>query len=196
MTDDPDFEKWVQQWAAAEEEMAKEKPVQSEPKMKSSYFTGTPAEYEMSEPDFAQDDWHDIYQRAMEIDYSEDNLILDNVAYMGNEGFGKEMPKGKAPACGGKKVYTQNPIHFASVGNDQQNDDGRTRVTDNWSDGEELRELDYIKRQVEAMEREFHKADVMKKSDRSKLQTELKDIRDRVKELSEKLTSNPQTDLA
>jgi hypothetical protein len=201
---DDNFEKWMQQWAAASEEIAKETPnvapSQPEPN-RASYFTGTPAEYDFvdnTEDGSGGDDWLNIYQRAMEIDYSQgDNLITDaaNVAYMGDEGYGKQIVQGTS-SSGGKKVFTQNPIHFASVGNDQENEDGRVRVTNNWNDGKELQELDDIKKQVEAMERKVHESDILsKKAERSKFQSQLENLRTRVKQLSEKLTSDPQDDL-
>lgn len=197
---DDNFEKWIQQWAAASEEIAKEKPnIPLQPELnKVSYFTGTPAEYDFVDNSDPESDWIDIYKRAMEIDYSQgDNLISDstNVAYMGSEGYGKQVVQGTS-ATGGKKVFTQNPIHFASVGNDQENDDGRVRVTNNWNDGKELQELADIKKQVEAMERKMHEFDVLnKKNDKNKIQAQLENLRNRVKQLSEKLTSTPQNDL-
>lgn len=189
-----DFEKWVDLWAKAEEELANEKPVPKVEK-KVSYFSGMPSDQDFVDPE-TNDGWNAIYKRAMEVDYNQD-LITDavNIAYAGNEGYGKQIPTGTPPKPG-KTTYTQNPINFTSVGNDQENDSGKTRVTDNWSDGDELRELDEIKKQVEAMERKFHDADVTKKSDKGTIHTQLENLRERVKKLSEKIQSNPQTDLA
>ena len=204
MDDRENFEKWCAQWDQAQKEIAAEQPQkQVEPEApRGSYFTGTPAsvDYDFdpnSEEGAIADDWHSLYQRAMEVDYSDEGLLTDavNVAYMGSEGYGKEMPKGTPPSPGGKKVYTNQPVHFASVGNDQQDDEDRTRVTQNWNDGDDLLELDDVKRRVEAMERKFHDADVLDKPDRSKIQNELKSLRERVKKLSEKVQSNPQDDL-
>lgn len=197
--DQTDFEKWMTCWDNAQKEIAAEQPpVAQESPLRTSYFTGAPSHGDYhQEDDVDGSDWHNIYHRAMEIDYREDGLITDavNVAYMGSEGYGKHIEQGTPPTPGGKKVYTNNPIHFASVGTDQESEDGPVRVTKNWSDGEELRELDYIKRQVEQLERRYHDADVLKQSQKTKLESELSGLRERVKKLSEKLTPTPQTDL-
>ena len=56
--------------------------------------------------------------------------------------------------------------------------------------------VDIIKKQVEAMERKMHEFDVLnKKNDKNKIQAQLENLRNRVKQLSEKLTSTPQNDL-
>ncbi len=204
---DDDFEKWVNAWANAEQELAKERldnpEPEPEPPVRTSFFSNFPSDQDYQgsdndDPD-GNSDWNNLYSRAMEIDYSQpETLITDsaNVAYMGSEGYGKEIPKGNPPTAGGKKVYTNNPINFSSVGNDQQDDDGRVRVTKNWSDGEELQELSDISRRVEEMERRVHGADVLKKKDSfGKLRTQLESLRKRVRQLSEKIVSNPQDDL-
>jgi Mg2+ and Co2+ transporter CorA len=198
---DDNFEKWLAQWDAAQTDIANElknRPPQEEVPVRTSFFNDAPSDHDLDGMEDGPDqDWFNLYHRAMEIDYKDD-LITDsvNVAYMGSEGFGKHIEPGKT-ATGGKKVYTNNPIHFSSVGNDQEDETGRTRVTKNWNDGDELRELDEIKKSVEQLERKFHEADVLKKtSERSKIQTQLESLRERVKKLSEKLTSDPQQDLA
>lgn len=207
MDDRENFEKWMKQWAEAEKQMAQEagKEVPEPEPLRTSYFTGTPAEQDFvdNSDNSSNDDWHDIYRRAMEIDYTKETLITDstnsvNVAYAGSEGYGLQSGVDKPKLSKeGKKAYVNNPIHFASVGNDQEDDEGHVRVTGNFSDGKEIRELDEIKRRVEEMERKFHEADVLnKKTERSKLQNELKKLRDRVKQLSEKMVSDPQSDLA
>lgn len=207
MEDDREnFNKWVQQWEIAEKEIAQElantKPQQRPDPPRTSYFTGSPSEYDFVDDGQPTDDWRSIYQRAVEVDFNKDDLITDgvNIAYMGSEGYGQQnIPPVAQPSKsgGGKKVYTNNPIHFSSAGNDQEGDNGLVRVSNNWSDGEELRELDAIKRQVEAIERKFHEADVLdKKSERSKFESQLKNLRNRITQLSEKLTSNPTSDLA
>jgi hypothetical protein len=199
---DDDLEKWLAKWDQAQIEIDAERPqVAPEPQPRTSYFNDLPAEndYEDQSSEAGQD-WYDLYQRSVEIDYSkDDNLLTDGVSvqYAGTEGYGKETVATKPPTGTGNKVYTQNPIHFASAGQDQGDDkDGRVRVTKNWSDGDEIRELDDVKRRVEALERKFHEADVLKKkAEKSKLQTELTNLRDRVRKLCEKLVPSAQEDL-
>jgi len=199
-----DFEKWVSAWAAAEQEIAQErqtKEPEPEPPSRTSYFSGSPSDQDYHDSEDGQaDDWNNLYSRAMEIDFSQpDTLITDgvNVAYAGEEGYGKQTipPLGKSPTPGGKKVYTNQPIHFASAGEDQEGDDGHVRVTNNWNQGKELEELSDIKTRLEAMERRAHSSDVLKKKDFGSLKTQLEGMRKRVKQLSEKLTSTPQNDL-
>jgi phage shock protein A len=78
----------------------------------------------------------------------------------------------------------------------QEGEDGHVRVSNNFSDGKELLELDDVKRRVEKMERDFHASDILHKPNRAKLESQLNDLRDRVKKLSQKLVSDPQKDLA
>lgn len=202
---DENFEKWIAQWAAAEKELAAEarKISEPEPPLRTSFYTGTPASQDYEESDEGQsDDWGAIWQRAMQMDgENQENLLTDstdssvNVAYAGSEGYGKQYIPTVNEKGGGKKAYTNNPINFASAGNDAEGDDGHVRVTKNWSNGDDLLELADVKRRVEEMERKFHDSDVLKKKDRSKLESELNNLRDRVKKLSERLTSNPRDDL-
>lgn len=187
---DDNFEKWMAQWAQAEKEIAEEESKKVVEQPRTSFFTNSPSAEDFAASEEGSDDWRDIYQRAMEVDYSEDSLLTDSVAYAGEEGFGKQIPLGTPPSPGGKKVFTNQPVHFSSVGTDQD-----MRVTDNWSDGKELLELDEMKRKIEEMERRFHESDVLNKGDRSKIQSELDSLRSRVEKLSEKISSNPQKDL-
>ena|SRR5579859_3339787 len=202
--DNDEFETWIAQWDKAQEEIAQEKklsqPVEPTP-VRTSFFNNLPSEQDFDDDNGEEstDDWNDIYQRAVEIDYSNNNLLTDdvNIQYAGTEGYGKETVKTNPPPGGnGKKVYTQNPVHFASAGKDQEGPDGHVRVSNNFSDGEDLLELDALRRHLEAMERKFHEADILKKTEKSNLQTELKGIRERVQKLSEKLVSSAKDDLS
>jgi hypothetical protein len=195
---DDNFEKWLNNWDAAQKEIEEEKGQSKEPVTRTSYFTGSPSSTDYQDVESPNVGWTDIYQRAMEVDFSDESLLTDgvNVSYAGSEGYGKQSqpPMGVSP--GGKKVYTNNPVHFSSVGNDQEGEDGHVRVSNNFSDGKELLELDDVKRRVEKMERDFHASDILHKPNRAKLESQLNDLRDRVKKLSQKLVSDPQKDLA
>ena len=189
---DDDFEKWLKQWDAAQIEIAAEQPQRpAEPQPRTSFFNNQPSEFDYEDnANDSHDDWLDMYQKSMEIPTSSEELLTDSVMQYQTGGaglpvYGNPVPSTKPDTGTGKKVYLQNPIHFASAGKDQGDDcTDRVRVTDNWSDGEDLRELDDVKRRVEAMERRVHAADVFNKnSERAKLQTELTDLRIRVRKL-------------
>ena len=68
-------------------------------------------------------------------------------------------------------------------------------MTQNWgAGGEDLNELDQIKRDVEELERKHHRAEVYGEPS-SSLKSELKGLRDRVKKLSEKINRGIDTDV-
>lgn len=189
MLGDKEFEKWLSKWDDLEKTFAQERAQVAPPSPnRTTYFNAVDADEQLNDADV---DWRDMYHKAANIDY---NLLTDavNIAYAGSEGYGRESVPGNATTDEKKKkVYLNNPIHYASVGNDQD-----LRVSKNWSQGPELEELADVKKQVEEMERKFHDADVLEKSDKSKLQTELNNLRERMHKLSQKVTPDPQEDYA
>lgn len=124
-----------------------------------------------------------------------DELMNDsvNVAYAGSEGFGRHVDLPKLSNKPGKKVLLNNPVAPNSIGDNQE----KTYVTDNWSDGEELRELDAAKRELEQLEREVHVADILEeKSKFKKLQEQLGNLKKKIYELNYKIIPVPGEDLA
>lgn len=162
------FDLWVAQWAKAEKEIAAEEKAlmnqRPEPiKPKASYFTGLPASADYYDNELPDEDWGAISDRV--------EVLSEELA---PNGFNKKFPP--------------NPTAVSSAGSDQEDEEGHTPVTDNWSDGEDLRMIDELKRNIEKMERKVHESDVLKKKDGPKLVKELKELKKRVTQLSEKIT--------
>ncbi len=189
-TDKDNFEKWQQAWDKAAVEFAKEAADQlakAPPHPAMSYFTGTPTDTNFQDDSTGEleDDlsWGEIMARSANLH----GLLTDDVKY----DDGPAKPQANFGAFTPTKT---NPTQQASTGTDQERDDGEgIRVTKNWSDSEDLRELDEIKRRVEEMERKHHEQEVL--SGKSSLKKQLESLRDRVKKLSEKINREPEVDV-
>jgi hypothetical protein len=191
--DQENFDKWVAAWDKASEEWAKESSnavAKAEPTAM-SWLTGTPMDrdYNQDNETEVDPDWHTIYYRAQNLhsptDDAGNDLITDGVQ------FDKGVEKAKAN-FGAFTPTKMNPTRQSTTGADQGDGNG-VRVTDNWSDGEGLRELDDIKRRLEQMERKHHEEEVNKGS--SSLKKELESLRGRIAKLSEKINSEPEVDV-
>jgi hypothetical protein len=189
-----DFEKWLNQWDKVSEQFSKEyaEELAKAPKNGDSFggsffnsFASTEEPQQEIEDDF---NWRDIYARAVELDYSKEDLLNEMVPAQDSEANPGEVK------FGGRPPTKSNPIHYASVGNDQEGDDGHTRVSKNFSDGDELRELDDIKRRLQAMEDKFMANDVLQKKTES-IQKELDSLRERAKKLSQQINTEPMNDV-
>lgn len=111
-----------------------------------------------------------------------DEVLTDSVNADGPYHY-PQSPQPKPKLSGGnKKDYLANPIHFASVGKDQD-----VVVSDNFSDGKELRELNDLKKIVEKMERDLHSSEVFGDQSRKKIEKKLNKVREMVEELSQKI---------
>lgn len=185
------FEQWQKQWDQAAEQFAKEftdnlaKNKEPEKQPKTSWLTNTPMERDYQPAEVEEDpSWRDIYYRSQNID----GLLTDAVNY----GKGETKP---TPSFGGFTPTKTNPITQSSTGADQQDANGGVRVTPNWSDSEDLRELDDIKRRIEQMERKCHEHEVKSEKPSSGLKKQLESLRDRVSKLSEKINREPIVDV-
>jgi len=170
------FEKWQAAWDKASVEFAKESAEQmaKAPQQPSvSFFTGMPND-NYKQPEFEGDpDWNAIWRANM-------GLLTDDTKYSD----GETKPQA---AFGAFTPTKTNPTTQSSTGSDQD-----LRVTKNWSDGPELRELDEIKRRLEELERKHHEDQVNGKAG---LKAQLESLRDRVHKLSEKINRNPEVDV-
>lgn len=190
------FEDWQKKWDAASEKMAKsfaedlakkgQKPAAQQPA--TSWLTNTPMDrdYKQSQEIEEEPSWRDIYYRSQNIGglFTEAQVKYDK---------GETKP---TASFGGFTPTKTNPTTQSSVGPDGVGPDGHTRVTPNWSDGEDLRELDDIKRRLEMMERKHHKEEVMSEKPASGLKKQLESLRDRVQKLSEKINRSPEVDVS
>lgn len=190
------FEDWQKKWDAASEQMAKDfaedlakkgqKPAQEQPA--TSWLTNTPMDrdYKQSQEIEEEPSWRDIYYRSQNIG----GLITE---------AGVKFDKGETKpnvSFGGFTPTKTNPTTQSSVGPDGVGPDGHVRVTPNWSDGDDLRELDDIKRRLETMERKHHKEEVMSEKPAGGLKKQLESLRDRVQKLSEKINRSPEVDVS
>jgi len=176
-----EFEKWQELWDKAAKKMAEDA---AEQQVKASFFTNT-VPYEDNGELEDKYGWNDVLNRSNDLNY---NPLHDNVL---NEDGYRDLVKDK----GVLKHLATNPYYLDTIGPDQEGKDGHVRVTNNWSDGEELKQVDELKRKIEEMERKAHESDVLKKSSRSRLKKELEGLRNRVKKLSEKMQSKPAEDV-
>ncbi len=177
------FEQWQKKWDLAAQEYAKE---YTDSVSKSSWLTNTPSERDYQEKELDTDpSWNDIYYRSQEI-----SGLLTEADIKGSKGETKPIP-----SFGGFTPTKTNPTQQSTIGPDGEDPDGGIRVTPNWSDGEDLRELDDIKRRLEAMERKHHEAEVKTEAPANDLKKQLESLRDRIKKLSEKINREPETDV-
>jgi len=182
--DKTDFEKWQKLWDDSAEKFAKESveamvKANQKPPISTSWLTNTPMDRDYEEPSNDEPSWYDIYNRSQDID----GIITDAVKY----DQGETKPQANYGAFTPTKT---NPTTQSSTGPDQQ-----LRVTKNWIDSEELRELDDIKRNLEEMERKHHAAEVTTEKPATELKKQMESLRDRIQKLSEKINRSPETDV-
>lgn len=119
--------------------------------------------------------WEEVQAKDAEknhaIDYYDSNKDMSD-----KERLDRMVPtelKGKAA----------NPNDSASLGKDGQN-----KATDNFSDGEKLRELDRLKKSVEVLQRLSHQADLgISKDDSSEIDKIIDGMNKKIDELSDSL---------
>ncbi len=184
MDDKEQFAQWCDMWDKARAEFDKEpKPKAKEPTH--SYFgmqsfvpeDETPAEEKA-------DNWRDIFHRANELSQHPEMLT---------EEFQKKLSKGPGPGV----KFTHNPIHFSSHGSDQSSSPYEpVRVTPNFTDGKELQELNDLKVKLEKLESSLLAADIKSGSGKADYMSQLKNLRDKIDDLSNRLTPEPLDDVA
>jgi len=189
------FEDWQKKWDAASEQMSKDyanemakKGQKKAEQPSTSWLTNTPMEKDYKDNNQIDSDpmWRDIFYRSQQISgglITEDQITEDQVKYSDGE-------KKPDASFGGFTPTKTNPTTQSSVG-----PDGGVRVTKNWSDSEDLRELDDIKRRVEQMERKHHEAEVQSEKSAGGLKKQLESLRDRIHKLSEKINREPEVDV-
>lgn len=101
------------------------------------------------------------------------------------DGFGKDLAKKL-----GDVDFTPNPIHFASVGQDN-----KLRVTPNFSDGKELRKLAKLKSLLYDLETELLGTDV-RGGDVEPIRVKMLAVRRQCESLSQSLTPDPRKDVS
>lgn len=174
------FEDWVKQWEVAQSKFSSDKV---EVKEKQTYFgLNVPA---LEEEDLKKEEslhWRDVFYKALKIN--------PEVFNEEEEGFRKDLT---GP---GKDVkFQHNPIHHASVGMDQSPSPyDATRVTPNFTDGDELRKLHELKIKLEKLESALQTADVRQER-KGDYKDELDKLRKQIDGLSDKLLPEPARDI-
>jgi hypothetical protein len=217
-----EIDNYLNLWDQAREKMPKPEQPQQSASFFGMYNHDEDAEEQ--EPDLEEaEHWRDVYYRAMEIEGNEEQLMIeaeeekakkkakkakkaepkkapknkDDVRKPkdGDEtpdtddeedGFGKDLANG--PGKGVK--FSANPIHFASKGADN-----KLRVTPNWTDGDELRELARLKSLMYDLESELLGTDV-RGGDAEPIRVRLVKIQKQCEAMSQRLIPDPQTDVS
>lgn len=205
-------------WDQARSKMPKPEPLQQQ----ASFFGmfNHEEDIEEEEPDTNEaEHWRDVYYRALEIEGNEEQLVTeaekpkkkkeekkpvkkakknkidvrkpkdgDETPDTDDEedGFGKDLSSG--PGKGVK--FNVNPLHFASKG-----DDSKLRVTPNWTDGDELRELARLKSLMYDLESEMLGTDI-RGGDAEPLRVRLVKIQKQCEAMSQRLIPDPKTDVS
>lgn len=117
--------------------------------------------------------WQEIYDLSQSIDSV----------------FKKNLHETDVSAQNDLYALRSNPITTASKGKDQ-----KSRVTPNFSDGDELRELNRIKIEMEALERKIHAAEI-EEGNSEKLKKEFESLANRMETLSNSLVPNQEEDM-
>ncbi len=113
-----------------------------------------------------------------------------NVSYAGDEGFGHQPDPQKPETTSKKKIVLNNPVAPNGIG------DTKVHVTQNWTDGKELRDLNDLRLELDQLEREYFGADATNDESKKKsLGKKLEDLKRKIKDTTEKLTPVPTEDL-
>lgn len=174
------FDKWVSMWEKHQAEMQvpekESTPTHSYFGMQSVLPDEEPSEERMLTE---SDHWRDIYNNALKINKMINEEENDNY-----------LSKGP-----GKTDFTQNPVHFASHGQDQSPSPYEpVRVTPNFTDGEQLRNLHELKVKLEKLESSLLSADI-KGETSNDYKSQLDKLRKQIDDLSDKLTPKPIEDV-
>jgi hypothetical protein len=101
------------------------------------------------------------------------------------DGFGKDLAKKL-----GDVDFTANPVHFASVGNDSD-----LRVTPNFTDGDELRQLARLKSLLYDLESELLGTDI-RGGNTEPIRIKMIKVRRQCESLSQRLIPDPRKDVS
>jgi hypothetical protein len=209
-----EIDQYLDLWDQAQKEFSKEE----KPVTQSASFYGMhniPEENE--EVDSGEGEhWRDIYYRSLELSHGpEDEQLVTEAKKKSDkkpakqkaakkkdkrkpedaeapdlepeeDGFGKDLASG--PGKGVK--FHINPIHPASVG-----DDSKLRVTPNWTDGDELRQLAKLKALMYDLESELLGTDV-RGGNAEPIRIKLIGIQKQCEALSQKLIPDAKTDVS
>lgn len=168
-------------WRKAQKQFSEEEnAVEKTQKIEDSNFENDP-----------QDNCRNLYYLSLGIDYdqlfSEAKAKEDPIPDWDEEkdGFGKDLAKKL-----GDTKFTPNPVHFASFGADSD-----LRVTPNFTDGKDLRELAKMKELLYDLESELMGADVRGEKT-NHIRKKLNSVKKQCDKLSQKLIPDPKKDVS
>ncbi len=211
-----EIDNYLNLWDQARSKMPKPEPLQQQASFFGMYNHTEDIEDEEPDSDEAEH-WRDVYYRALELQGEEEQLVTEaekpkkkeekkpakkakkNKEDVRKPKDGDETPDtdeeedgfGKDLTPPGKEVkFNVNPLHFSSKGNDS-----KLRVTPNWTDGDELRELARLKALMYDLESELLGTDI-RGGDSEPIRVRLVKIQKQCESMSQKLIPDPKTDVS
>jgi hypothetical protein len=215
MNDREEIDQYLAMWDKARDSFPKEDRPSPSRDNKGVFYGFThnidPTVQENGPDEEEADHWHNVYYRALELTGEEEMLTEaeekpkkkkpkkkkedvrkpkdgEDAPETDDEedGFGKDLSGGP-----GKNVkFNVNPTHFASKGADN-----KLRVTPNWTDGDELRELARLKAMMYDLESEMLGTDI-RGGDVEPIRVRLVKIQKQCESLSQRLIPDPKTDVS
>jgi hypothetical protein len=207
----------IDDYLALWDQAQKEFPVEKKPSAPAGSFFGMQSDMSEEEMEDSEGDhWRDVFYRSLEIDSDGEQLVTEaeekpkkkkkpakkkSVSKKDarkpeedeapdlepdEDGFGKDLASGF-----GKNVkFNVNPITPSSVG-----DDAKLRVTPNWTDGDELRQLAKLKALMYDLESELLGTDI-RGGKSEPIRVKLLGIQKQCEALSQRLIPDPKTDVS
>jgi hypothetical protein len=177
-----DFNKWCQLWekelATNNKTLSKDVPTAED---NNCYFGLKKSTEKDDIPSEDVADW----QKTYDVCFDQDKVLTEEKNFKLSKALGDE------------DQFTHNPVHFASHGMDQSPSPYEpTRVTPNFTDGKELRDLVELKIKLSKLENSLLSADIKEGGKKESYFDQLKDLRKKIDELSDKLTPSPTEDVA
>jgi hypothetical protein len=171
-----DFEKWTQQWDAAQKtELFKAAPKPPQ-KTNVDFFGQYPTVSDDTIRDVDAQYWQDVYKKSSHSGEYPDPLSDELLSEESKE---KEIGK-TADAM----ANAQNPIYPNTAGKDQEINTDKI-----WKDVDDINELSDLKVRLEKLESKYNSADSEAKSV-SSYQKQIDDLRKRIDDLSDAMSGN------
>jgi hypothetical protein len=175
-----DFDKWTDQWEAAQKEGIFADAPKPAPQPIADFFGQYPTVDDKPLKDVDAEYWNQVYRMsqgdhdAPDVTQYQDDLLQE-----------EKLPTKDELANVAKVVgSTSNPIQPTSVGKDQD-----LVVTPNWTDGKELVELSEMKAKLEQLESKLNAAESFGESSKG-IQGKIDALKQQIDDLSDSLTNH------
>lgn len=188
MNSQDQFDNWTKQWEKAQEDgifANAPKPPQVRPQHSADFF----GQYPTLDAPANQSDleyWKQVYDRSRHQgdapDLAGEEVITEQRATGRKVVAEQQSPSKKELGEVAKKLFNgPNPIYPYSLGKDQD-----LKVTDNWTDGKELVELNNIRVELEKLESKLNALEGLGKSGKD-VEGKIAQLRNKADELSDSL---------